>query len=111
MTQKGADLGQPRQLGIHGSLGVYRTVYITSPKEENMKSLIAVPATLALVYRAWSRNSLTPLGIVVAAATAAAHAVHPWSVFFALLVVFFLAGTSVTKACLSAQPVYNAASC
>jgi uncharacterized membrane protein len=62
-----------------------------------MKPWIAVPATLALVYRAWSRNSLTPFGIVVAALTAVAHAVHPWSVFFALLVVFFLAGTTVTK--------------
>lgn len=62
-----------------------------------MKPWIAVPATLALVYRAYSRNSLTPLGIVVAALTAVAHAVHPWSVFFALLVVFFLAGTTVTK--------------
>ncbi|KIW06799.1 uncharacterized protein PV09_02479 [Verruconis gallopava] len=62
-----------------------------------MKPWIAVPATLALVYRAWSRNSLTPLGIFVAALTAVAHAVHPWSVFFALLVVFFLSGTTVTK--------------
>lgn len=62
-----------------------------------MKPIIAVPATAALVYRAWSRKSLTPLGIAVAAATAVAHAVHPWSVFFALLAVFFLSGTAVTK--------------
>lgn len=62
-----------------------------------MRPLIAVPATLALVYRAWSRKSLTPTGIFVAAVTAAIHAIHPWSVFFALLVVFFLAGTAVTK--------------
>lgn len=62
-----------------------------------MKPIIAVPATAALVYRAWSRKSLTPLGIAVAAATAVAHAVHPWSVFFALLSVFFLSGTAVTK--------------
>jgi uncharacterized membrane protein len=64
-----------------------------------MKPWIAVPAILALVYRAWSKNSLTPLGIVVAVLTAIAHAIHPWSVFFALLVVFFLAGTAVTKVC------------
>ena len=62
-----------------------------------MKPVIAVPATGALVYRAWSRKSLTPVGIVTAFLTAVAHAVHPWSVFFALLGVFFLAGTAVTK--------------
>ncbi|KAH7054515.1 integral membrane protein DUF92-domain-containing protein [Macrophomina phaseolina] len=62
-----------------------------------MKPLVAVPAIAALVYRAWSRNSLTPVGILVAATTAIVHAVHPWSVFFALLVVFFLTGTAATK--------------
>ncbi|KAI1875245.1 hypothetical protein JX265_004303 [Neoarthrinium moseri] len=62
-----------------------------------MKAIIAVPATLALVYRAYSHNSLTPLGIVVAALTAIAHAVHPWNLPFVLLCVFFLAGTRVTK--------------
>lgn len=61
-----------------------------------MRPLIAVPATCALVYRAWSRNSLTPAGIVVAALTAVAHAYHPWNLPFALLCVFFLAGTRVT---------------
>lgn len=64
-----------------------------------MRPLIAVPATLLLVYRAWSRQSLTPLGIVTAALTAVAHAVHPWSIFFFLLVTFFLSGTAVTKVC------------
>ena len=62
-----------------------------------MKQIVAVPATLALVYRAWSRKSLTTLGIIVATLTAAIHAIHPWSVFFALLVTFFLSGTAVTK--------------
>lgn len=62
-----------------------------------MHPYIAVPATLALVYRAYSRNSLTHVGIVAAALTAVIHAIHPWSLFFALLVVFFLAGTAVTK--------------
>ena len=62
-----------------------------------MHPYIAVPATLALVYRAHSRKSLTPPGIIVAAITAGIHAIHPWSCFFALLVVFFLGGTSVTK--------------
>ncbi|KAF2088967.1 hypothetical protein K490DRAFT_72631 [Saccharata proteae CBS 121410] len=62
-----------------------------------MKPIFAIPATAALVYRAWSRQSLTPLGIAVAVATAIAHAVHPWSIFFSLLVVFFLSGTAATK--------------
>ena len=62
-----------------------------------MKAVIAVPVTLAIVYRAWSHKTLTPLGIVAAVLTAAAHAVHPWSLPFILLMVFFLAGTRVTK--------------
>ncbi|KAH8429616.1 DUF92 domain-containing protein [Aspergillus melleus] len=62
-----------------------------------MKPIIAIPAILALVYRAWSRKSLTPLGLVAAGLTASAHAVHPWSVPFALLGVFYLGGTKVTK--------------
>lgn len=62
-----------------------------------MHPYIAVPATLGLVYRAYSRKSLTPVGIVVAGLTAIVHAIHPWSIFFALLVVFFLTGTAVTK--------------
>ncbi|KAI0880915.1 integral membrane protein DUF92-domain-containing protein [Annulohypoxylon maeteangense] len=62
-----------------------------------MRAIIAVPATLALVYRAYSHNSLTPLGIFAAAVTATVHAIHPWNLPFVLLVVFFLAGTRVTK--------------
>ncbi|KAL7624783.1 hypothetical protein AAE478_006355 [Parahypoxylon ruwenzoriense] len=62
-----------------------------------MKAIIAIPATLALVYRAYSHKSLTPLGILAATLTAAAHAVHPWNLPFALLCIFFLAGTRVTK--------------
>ncbi|KAL8746766.1 MAG: hypothetical protein Q9184_007699, partial [Pyrenodesmia sp. 2 TL-2023] len=34
---------------------------------------------------------------LTAAGTAIVHAIHPWSVFFALLVVFFLTGTAVTR--------------
>jgi uncharacterized membrane protein len=62
-----------------------------------MKPIIAVPVTLAMAYRAWTHKSLTPLGIVAAVLTAIAHAVHPWNLPFALLIVFFLAGTKVTK--------------
>ncbi|KAL1952944.1 hypothetical protein VTO42DRAFT_3928 [Malbranchea cinnamomea] len=62
-----------------------------------MKPVIAVPAISALVYRAYSRKSLTPLGIVVATLTAIVHAAHPSAAPFAFLTVFFLAGTAVTK--------------
>lgn len=62
-----------------------------------MKPYIAIPVLAALVHRAWSRKSLTPLGIIVAALTAIAHAIHPWSAPLALLVVFYLGGTKVTK--------------
>lgn len=75
-----------------------------------MHLYIAVPATAALVLRAYVKKSLTPAGLVVAAVTAAIHALHPWSVFFVLLVVFFLGGTSVTKVQLpsSAMLMYGA---
>ncbi|TVY31955.1 Transmembrane protein [Lachnellula subtilissima] len=62
-----------------------------------MKAIIAVPIIVAMLYRSWSHKSLTPAGIVAALLTAIAHAVHPWSLPFALLIVFFLAGTRVTK--------------
>ena len=63
-----------------------------------MHPYIAVPIISLLVIRAYRKNSLTPAGILVAILTALVHALHPWSVFFALLVVFFLGGTTVTKA-------------
>ena len=62
-----------------------------------MRPLVAVPSIALLVYRAYSRRSLTPIGILTAFLTAIAHAIHPWSVFFALLTTFFLAGTAATK--------------
>ncbi|CBF79747.1 hypothetical protein AN7615.2 [Aspergillus nidulans FGSC A4] len=62
-----------------------------------MKLSIAVPIIAALVHRAWSRKSLTPFGIVVAALTAIAHAVNPWSLPLFLLLVFYLGGTKATK--------------
>ncbi|KAF5656964.1 transmembrane protein [Fusarium heterosporum] len=61
-----------------------------------MRLLYALPATCALIYRAKSRNSLTPAGIFAATLTAIAHAYHPWNLPFALLCIFFLAGTRVT---------------
>ena len=62
-----------------------------------MKAIIAVPVTLGIVYRAWSHKTLTPTALVVATLTAAAHAVHPWNLPFVLLMVFFLAGSRVTR--------------
>ncbi|KHJ33030.1 putative integral membrane protein duf92 [Erysiphe necator] len=62
-----------------------------------MKLILAVPITLVMVYRAWSRATLTHAGIVAAILTAGAHAIHPWNLPFGLLITFFLAGTRVTK--------------
>lgn len=62
-----------------------------------MKAIIAVPATIALCYRAYSHKSLTLTGTIVAGLTATAHAIHPWNLPFVLLAAFYLAGTRVTK--------------
>lgn len=62
-----------------------------------MKPIIAIPGTIALCYRAWSRKSLTTAGIAAAAITAIVHAIHPWSAPFFLLVVFYLGATTATK--------------
>jgi uncharacterized membrane protein len=69
-----------------------------------MKAIIAVPAIALLCLRAYSKNSLTPAGIFAALLTAIAHAIHPWNLPFALLVVFFLAGTRVTHVCRRVLP-------
>ncbi|OAP65737.1 hypothetical protein AYL99_01709 [Fonsecaea erecta] len=62
-----------------------------------MRPLIAVPVTLLLIVRAYTRRSLTPLGILSAALTATVHALHPSALPFTLLCVFFLLGTTATK--------------
>ena len=62
-----------------------------------MQPMVVTFFTGLLVLRAVRNGSLTPAGILAAVLTAIAHAVHPWSVFFALLAVFFLGGTAVTK--------------
>lgn len=68
-----------------------------------MKPYIGIPLVFGLVYRAWSRKSLTPLGLVFAGCSASAHALHPWSAPVALLAVFYFGGTKVTKACTICQ--------
>lgn len=62
-----------------------------------MRPAIAVPGIFAIVYRAYSHKSLTPVGLVVATLTAILHASHPSSLPFTLLGVFFLGGTAATK--------------
>jgi uncharacterized membrane protein len=74
-----------------------------------MKAIIGLTAVAALVYRAWARKSLTPLGLVVAAISATAHALHPWSTPFLLLAVFYYGGTKATK--VSSKPYFTFPSC
>jgi len=53
----------------------------------------------ALVVYSAAKNKLTPGGIAAAIVTAGIHMIHPWGVFFNLLVGFFVAGTVGTKVC------------
>ena len=62
-----------------------------------MRAIIAVPITLLLVIRSYTRRSLTFPGILAAALTATIHALHPSALPFTLLCVFFLLGTTATK--------------
>ena len=62
-----------------------------------MRPLIAIPAIVLLLLRAYTRRSLTPLGILVAGITASIHALHPSALPFTLLGTFFLLGTAATK--------------
>lgn len=62
-----------------------------------MKPIISVPIIAALLHRAWSRRSLTPVGLVAAALTAIGHALNPWSLPLFLLLVFYVGGTKATK--------------
>ncbi|KIW63998.1 hypothetical protein PV04_08958 [Phialophora macrospora] len=62
-----------------------------------MRPLIAVPITLLLILRSYTRRSLTIPGILTAALTATIHALHPSALPFTLLCVFFLLGTTATK--------------
>ncbi len=75
----------------------YKIIAFARAEKAKMKAIYTVPATLALVYRAHTHKSLTPGGIIASVLTAIAHAVHPWNLPFVLLIVFFLAGTKVTK--------------
>jgi uncharacterized membrane protein len=69
-----------------------------------MQPFLAVPIIAALLHRAYSRKSLTPLGLVVAGLTAIAHALNPWSLPLILLLVFYVGGTKATKVCIASPP-------
>lgn len=56
-----------------------------------------IAATIGLVTFALAKNKLTPGGIISAIGVATIHMLDPWSVFFWLLVPFFLLGVLVTK--------------
>ncbi|KAJ5938970.1 hypothetical protein N7466_002104 [Penicillium verhagenii] len=62
-----------------------------------MKAVYGIALVAGLVYRAWSKKSLTPFGLVVAGVSATAHALHPWYTPVALLAVFYFGGTKATK--------------
>ncbi|KIW12063.1 hypothetical protein PV08_09337 [Exophiala spinifera] len=62
-----------------------------------MRAVIAIPCIVALLLRAYTRRSLTPLGLVSAGLTASIHALHPSALPFTLLGTFFLLGTQATK--------------
>ncbi|KAI9368047.1 integral membrane protein DUF92-domain-containing protein [Aspergillus egyptiacus] len=62
-----------------------------------MHPVLSILIIVALVHRAYSRKSLTPLGLVAAVLTAIAHAANPWSLPLVLLLVFYLGGTKATK--------------
>lgn len=59
--------------------------------------VLQILMTIALVVYSTSKKKLTLDGVVAAVLTATVHMLHPWSVFFYLLVTFFMAGTLATK--------------
>ncbi|KAJ9635718.1 uncharacterized protein PV06_08858 [Exophiala oligosperma] len=62
-----------------------------------MRATIAIPCIVALLLRAYTRRSLTPLGLLSAGLSASVHALHPSALPFTLLGTFFLLGTQATK--------------
>ena len=62
-----------------------------------MHPLLSAGVVITLLTYAYVRKALSPFGLVAAAATATAHALHPWGGFIGLLAAFFLSGTFVTK--------------
>ncbi|KAL6243976.1 hypothetical protein RBB50_008845 [Rhinocladiella similis] len=62
-----------------------------------MRAVIAIPCIIALLLRAYTRRSLTPVGLLSAGLSASIHALHPSALPFTLLGTFFLLGTQATK--------------
>lgn len=61
----------------------------------SVQTVIGLIAVLYMIYRAHSRKSLTPDGIIAAAIVGTIHAIHPFRLLV-LLLVFFLCGTKLT---------------
>ncbi|KAJ5279189.1 hypothetical protein N7478_004561 [Penicillium angulare] len=62
-----------------------------------MQPLYGLSLVALLLYRAWSKQSLTSLALVAAGLSASAHALHPWNTPFILLAVFYLGSQKATK--------------
>jgi len=62
-----------------------------------MNPFIATFFTLLLIYRAYTRRSLSIVANVCAALTAIVHSLHPTALPFTLLLVFYQLGTGATK--------------
>ncbi|KAJ5106774.1 hypothetical protein N7456_003449 [Penicillium angulare] len=62
-----------------------------------MQPVYGLSLVALLLYRAWSKQSLTSLALVAAGLSASAHALHPWNTPFVLLAVFYLGSQKATK--------------
>jgi uncharacterized membrane protein len=62
-----------------------------------MQPYISLPIAILITTRAYRRRSLTPLGCAIAFLSALAHSLPQSSLPFALLLVFFVLGTSASK--------------
>lgn len=60
-----------------------------------VQTSLGLLCVLYMIYRAKSRKSLTPSGIVAAALVGTIHAIHPFRIIV-LLLTFFLCGTKLT---------------
>lgn len=83
---------------------VYLQTFVTTIIQQETSSMDFVlqhkgqlAIVTALVVYSATKNKLTPGGIAAAIVTAGIHMIHPWGVFFNLLVGFFVAGTVGTK--------------
>lgn len=64
--------------------------------QADVQTLVGLLALVYMIYRSYSRKSLTPSGIATAAVVGLVHAVHPYRLL-ALLLMFFVCGTKLTS--------------